>query len=59
MGHNPDDIEERFNFFNDLPRGNRLQFIDEIYDQLENKKKQEEKEENKDNSAIQEESKGG
>ena len=38
MGHNPDDIEERMNFFNDLPDWNRKQFLGGIEDQIENTK---------------------
>ena len=59
MGHNPDDIEERMNFISDLPRKNQDLFLDEIWNQLYDKRKLEEKEGSKENSAIQEESKGG
>ena len=38
MGHNSDDIEERINFYNDLPNDNKLQFVIEIL-QAVNKKK--------------------
>ena len=35
IGHNPDDIEERLNFINELPSRNIDQFFDRIMDQLE------------------------